>query len=462
MKRRNFTRAALLGAVAAGQFAIRPSDVLALTEPQSTSPRRAIPWQNWSGYQKATPAQRVTPKSEQELADYLKQATLPVRPVGAGHSFTALVPTDGCVLSTRHFNQIQATADLKARVGAGVRLGSLAQQLHELGQALPNMPDINQQTVAGAFSTGTHGTGVNYSAMHHYVDGLRLVTPRGEILDCSRAKNPELFDAARVSLGSLGVITEYQLANVAPYKLKRVTQMLPLDEVLENFHQLAAQHRNFEMYYIPHCDSALLITTDYTDEAIKPRGEDTDNDSVRDLQKLRDYTAWWPGLRRKLISTVAAATEKEEHVDWWWSIYPSERAVRFNEMEYHLPQQDIVPALRQVREIVEQRHPDVFFPIEVRVVQEDDAWLSPFYKRPTASLAVHRYYAESFEAYFAEIEPVYQAMAGRPHWGKLHTLNADVLSQRYPKWKEFSELRAELDPNGVMLNPHLREVFGLA
>ncbi len=459
MKRRSFTRAALLSALAAGEITLRPSQVLALSERQPTPGKRRIPWQNWSGHQKAFPAERFSPKTEDQLAEYLKKTSGGVRPVGAGHSFTALVPTEGTVLSTRHFNQVQADGDFSARVGAGVRLGSLAKQLHELGQALPNMPDINQQTVAGAFSTATHGTGVNYSAMHHYVDSLRLVTATGEVLDCSRRQHPEIFDAARVSLGSLGVITEYRLKNVAPYKLKRVTQMLPLEEVLDNFHALVAAHRNFEMYYIPHCDSALVITTDFSDEPVHPRGEDTDNDAVRELQTLRDYTAWWPGLRRKLVSTVAAMSEKEENVDWWWNIYPSERAVRFNEMEYHLPEQEIVPALRKVREIVEQRHPDVFFPIEVRVVQEDDAWLSPFYQRASASLAVHRYYEEDFADYFAEIEPIYQTLAGRPHWGKLHTLEAAQLSRLYPKWREFNEVRRALDPVRSLLNKHLRAVF---
>ncbi len=458
MKRRDFNRSALLTALFAGQLSLRPAKALAAGSEQ-TAPRR-IPWQNWSGYQKAQPAARLSPKTEDELAGVLKSATMPIRPVGAGHSFTGLVPTDGGILSTRHFNFIEALDGNRARVGAGVKLGMLASRLHELGQALPNMPDINQQTLAGALSTGTHGTGAHFGAMHSYVESLRLVTPRGEILDCSRENNPEIFAAAQVSLGSLGVITEYTLSNVAPYKLVRRTSMRPLEEVFDNFHQLAEQHRNFEMYYIPHCDYALVITTDLSDEPVNPRGEDTDNDSVSELRSLRDYTAWWPGLRRKLINAVAAMTEPEEHVDWWWNIYPSDRAVRFNEMEYHLPREAIVPALRQVRDIVEKRNPQVFFPIEVRVVKDDDAWLSPFYQRPTASLAVHRYYEDDFSAYFDMVEPIYQPLAGRPHWGKLHNLDAQVLAERYPRWRDFNELRQTLDPKGIMLNAHLRKVFG--
>jgi FAD-linked oxidoreductase len=450
MKRRDFNRSLALLPLGAALTAVPTTSVAA----------RKIPWQNWSGSQRSTPAGRISPKTEDELANLLKSATGTVRPVGAGHSFSPLVPTEGTILSTRHFNQVEPLDGHRAVVGAGVQLNRLGEPLHKMGQALPNMPDIDEQTVAGALSTGTHGTGANFGAMHDYVDALRLVTPRGEVLDCSRTNNPDIFDAARVSLGSLGVITQYTLRNTAPYKLKRRTWMQPLEQTFEEFHTLAEKHRNFEMYYIPHSENALIITTDLSDEAISPRGEDGDNDAVRELKMLRDYASWWPWLRKKLITGVSNTIPPEEHVDWWWNIYPSDRAVRFNEMEYHLPREAIVDALRKVRDTVEQQNPDVFFPIEVRVVQEDDAWLSPFYKRPSASLAVHRYYEEPFEAYFKTIEPIYQPLDGRPHWGKLHSLSHKTLASRYPRWRDFNELRMELDPKGVMLNPHLREVFG--
>lgn len=449
MKRRDFNRA----------LALAPLAATAAT-PRQALGGRTIPWQNWSGAQHATPGERLSPKSEDELAEILKAATQTIRPVGAGHSFSPLVPTEGTILSTRHFNQVTATEDLRAVVGAGVKLNQLGEPLHKLGQALPNMPDIDEQTLAGALSTATHGTGANFGAMHAYVEALRLVTPRGDVLECSRAQNADIFDAARVSLGSLGVITQYTLRNMKPYKLKRRTWMQPLDQTFEEFQQLAENHRNFEMYYIPHSDNALIITTDLSDDPITPRGEDGDNEAVRELKMLRDYASWWPWLRKKLITGVSNAIPPEEHVDWWWNIYPSDRAVRFNEMEYHLPRETIVEALKKVRATVEQLNPDVFFPIEVRVVQEDDAWLSPFYKRPSASLAVHRFFEEDYRPYFKTIEPIYQPFEGRPHWGKLHSLSHKTLAARYPQWQAFNDIRRELDPRSVMLNPHLRELFG--
>ncbi len=456
ISRRQFTQSALAAALLAGTI----SPVSASAATTGGAPRRRIPWQNWSGSQRSQPAARIAPKTEAELAELLKTAAGPIRPVGSGHSFSPLVPTDGTIVSTRHFNQVTVAGEGLAHVGAGARLSQLGKPLHELGQAMPNLPDIDEQTVAGALSTGTHGTGLNFGAMHSYVESLRLVTPRGDVLNCSRQQNPEIFDAARVSVGSLGVITGYTLRNTTPYKLKRRTWMQPLEEVLEQFHQLAAAHRNFEMYFIPHSDNALVITTDETDEPLSPRGEDRDNDAVQQLKAARDYASWWPWMRRKAITTLGGEMEPEENVDWWWNIYPSDRAVRFNEMEYHLPQESIVEVLKQVRERVEKHHPEVFFPMEVRVVREDDAWLSPFYKRASASLAVHRYFEEDYRAFFADIERLYQPHAGRPHWGKLHTLGEKELATRYPRWADFQAVRRELDPEGKMLNDHLKKVFG--
>ncbi|MGJ8687065.1 MAG: D-arabinono-1,4-lactone oxidase [Spongiibacteraceae bacterium] len=453
MKRRDFSKAALLAPVAMAAVPVVQA------ESKGSSSRRSIPWQNWSGSQGSQPSARQTPRTEEELAALLKSGAAPLRPVGAGHSFSPLVPTDGTIISTRRFNKIEKAGELSAHIGAGTKINQLGEALHAMGQAMPNLPDVDEQTMAGAMSTGTHGTGVDFGAMHSYLEGLRLVTPTGQIIDCSRSEHPEIFDAARVSIGSLGVITRYTVRNEKPYKLKRRTWMQPLDEVLEQFHTLAAQNRNFEMYYIPHSDNALVITTNETDEEVQPRGADTDNDSVKQLQQLRDYASWWPGLRRKILTSVSGLTEPEESVDWWWNIYPSDRAVRFNEMEYHLPRENIVEAVRAVRERVEKHHPDVFFPIEVRVIREDDAWLSPFYKRPSASLAVHRFYEEDYKPYFHDIEKIYQPMSGRPHWGKLHTLGAKELSARYPRWNDFQAVRRELDPEGRMLNSHLKQVF---
>lgn len=467
MKRRDFL-ASSLGLLAAGTLpgcddhgaARMPKPPAATTGPDG---KRLIPWQNWSGYQHCAPASRLAPASVDELAELMRKSPAPIRPVGAGHSFTPLVPTDGTLVSLRNFEGLLAhdKTALTATFGAGTKLGQIGESLHGIGQALPNMPDVDEQSLAGAISTATHGTGAKLGAMHSYVTALKLVTPRGEVLTCNRANNAQIFDAARVSLGSLGVITEITLQNVPTQNLKRRAWLEPLESLIERFDELAAANHSFEFYYIPFCDAGVAITINPTDEPVQPRGADADNDAVMDMKGLRDVLSFWPGMRRWLMNKSTESFEPEQAVDVWYRIFPSSRAVRFNEMEYHLPREQLMPTLRKVRETLESRHPEIFFPIEIRVVKGDDAWLSPFAGHETSgSIAVHHYHQENPLPYFASIEPLYQPL-GRPHWGKMNTLNAADFAPRYPRWRDFLEVRATLDPEGKMLNPYLKKVFGL-
>jgi FAD-linked oxidoreductase len=424
-----------------------------------------IRWRNWSGYQHCLPQQRLAPESLEQLVDLLRTAKGPLRPVGAGHSFTPLVPTDGTIVSLRNFLGVLGhdPEALTATVGAGTKLGLLAPQLDALGQALANMPDVDEQSLGGALGTGTHGTGEKLGALHSYVEALKLVTPQGEVLDCSRTRNPQAFEAARVSLGSLGVVTEVTLRNVPSGTLKRRLWIERFDTLLERFDVLAAEHHSFEIYYFPFSDYGVAIAIDPTDEAVRPRANEPDDVSVLDaLRHLRDFTRWTPGLRRWLINRLAASAPPEEGVDVWYRVFPSARPVRFNEMEYHLPREALLPTLRKVRETLETKHPEIFFPVEVRLVRGDDAWLSPFQGHAVSgSIAVHHYHAEDPLPYFADIEPLFREAGGRPHWGKMNTLGAADFAALYPRWKDFLDVRAALDPEGKMLNPYLRKVFGL-
>lgn len=425
--------------------------------------RRLIPWQNWSGYRQCYPAGRSAPRDEAALAQLLKNAKGTVRPVGAGHSFTELVPTEGEIISLRHFSGLldHDGAAMTATFGAGTKISQVGEPLNALGQALANMPDIDDQTLAGAMSTGTHGTGERLGALHSYVTGLRLVTPSGEVLDCSRERNADVFDAARVSMGSLGVITQYTLQNVPATRMKRKTWMAPREELMEQFDQLAADNHSFEIYTLPHFKQALAITINPSDEPLSPRTEDPDNDAAMQLKQLRDLLSWWPAARRRVGDLASAGHPTQENVDHWYRIFPSERAVRFNEMEYHMDREQLLPTLRKVLAHVEKNHPEVFMPFEVRVVngEQDDAWLSPFYRHASASIAVHRYYQEDPLPLFHSTEPLLKAAGGRPHWGKMNEMSTAEFAALYPKWEQFRQLRAELDPHGRMLNPYLKKVF---
>ena len=422
---------------------------------------RRLPWRNWSGSQECLPAARVAPTSVSELQEIVAAATGTVRPVGAGHSFSPLVPTDGTIVSlSRMSGLISHDAKLKqATVYAGSRLGDIGAPMEEVGQALINMPDIDQQALAGCLATATHGTGADIGCMSTFVKALQIVDAKGDLLECSDAHNQELFDAARVSLGALGVITQVTLQNVEPYRLKRESIWREFDDLLDMADDMATSHRNFEYYYVPFTGMGFSDTHDITDEPIGSTEQLDSNDAVYDLKTARDWLESWPRVRELLLGSYLNSLDDEVSIESSWKNYASERNVRFNEMEYHLPREHGVQAMREVRAALESQHREVFFPIEVRYVKGDDIWLSPFYQRDTCSIAVHRYFDEDFEPYFKTLEPIFRKYQGRPHWGKLNTLTANDFRAMYPRWDDFIQVRRELDPQGRFLNPYLKSLF---
>lgn len=428
------------------------------TRAQDTTP---LPWRNWSGGQSSTPAARLAPKNMDALIDAVRTAPGPIRAVGASHSFTPLVPTRGTILSLSRFNGVRDadTATLQASFGAGTRLGDIGPELHAAGQALINMPDIDEQSLAGSVATGTHGTGMGLTALPGYITALQIVTADGRVIDCDSNNDADLFEAAKISLGALGIITEIRLQNTEPYRLHRAMWVEEFDTMIDNAERLARENRNFEFYTIPYSDRCLAITHQETSAAIQPRQVTNDDEGLEQLKLLEDWLGWSNWLRRKVTNSIADDIPREEHVDQSWKIYPSDRAVRFNEMEYHLPAENGPTALRAVKKAIEDNDIDVWFPFEYRFVKGDEMWLSPFHGRDSVSIAVHRYFKEDYKPLFKVIEPIFRQFGGRPHWGKLHSMNHAALSAEYPKMKDFNRIRRELDPDGRFMSPYLRTLL---
>ncbi|MBS0474780.1 MAG: FAD-binding protein [Proteobacteria bacterium] len=450
------------GAIAAGGLATR--NVLRNREPPAIAAQDGqghLLWSNWSGSAHSYPAARAAPQSEEELLSILTRSPAPVRAVGSGHSFTSLVPTEGTLLTLDRMAGVVSHDPVtnRATVRAGTRLVDLGPALAAIGQEMINLPDINKQSVAGAIATGTHGTGRGIQAIHGSVVAMRIATPGGEVIDCDAGNRPEVYNAARVGLGAFGVVTQVTLQNQPLHRVAKRVEVRPTGEVTEAWPELRAQHRNVEFYVLPFTGYSAVITTDVTDKPVKPRGPDADVDTLMGLKKLRDWFEFAPGLRRKLAGEEMAKIPPEEMVDEGWKLLSNERPVRFNETEYHLPIENQVAALREVIAAIETHRKDVFFPIEVRVIAADDAWLSPFYGRESGSIAVHAYYKEDYQFFFTLIEPIFRRHGGRPHWGKLNTLKARDFAQIYPRWKEAGEVRRALDPQGRLLNPYLKGIF---
>lgn len=429
--------------------------------PASVNADGKLLWRNWSGVQHAYPTARLAPKDEGELAAALKVAQGPIRPVGAGHSFTALAPTSGTLLSLDAMAGVVGWEGDEAIVRTGTRLGALGPLLAEKGRALPNLPDINKQSLGGALGTGTHGTGQAIQAMHGSVTGLRLVTASGKVIDADTTKNPEIFQAARVSLGALGVISQVRIRTSANRRLRRRVWLEPFEEALANAEARWAAHRNFEFFAVPFTGLAANISHDETDDPAQARGADQDTEFLQALRGLRNLLGFATPLRRAAAKALLSTAKPETAVDEGWKLLSTERPVRFNEMEFHLPVENQLKALQDVVAVIEKERPDVFFPIEVRRIAADDAWLSPFQGGGRGSVAVHAYYRDDFSFLYTLIEPIFRRYDGRPHWGKLHALKGQQLEAIYPRWKDFLAVRQELDPDGRMLNPYLKGLFGL-
>jgi FAD/FMN-containing dehydrogenase len=389
----------------------------------------AVEWSNWSGGVSCQAHEVATPASEAELAALVGRAAREgraVRPVGSGHSFSPLVATDGYVVSLDALAGIEShdRDELTATVRAGTKLHALGEPLLEQGMAMANLGDIDVQALGGALATGTHGTGRALGNLSSRVSWLRIVTAGGRIIECDAESDPELWRAARVSLGALGIVTAARLKLLPAYRLHERTWRAPLDEILETLDSLIAGHRHFEFFYFPKHDFA---------EA-----------------KAIDLTHAEPG---------SVAGQERERIDWSARILPSVREERFNEMEYSVPAEHGPACVRAVVARVHARHPKVTWPLEYRTVAPDDAFLSPAHGRATVTISVHQDGRYPFREFFEDVEPILLEHEGRPHWGKFHGASAKLLASRYPDWERFQEVRRRLDPGGVFLNEHLSAIF---
>ena len=426
-------------------------------------------WRNWAGNQKASPVSIDAPRSVAELAALVASASeqgQKVKAVGSGHSFTSAAATNGRMIRLENLSGILHVdrATCRVTVGAGTRLSELNTLLDAEGLALANLGDIAYQTVAGAISTSTHGTGKALTGLAGQVVAMKLVNGLGEIIECSQSVNPHIFDVARVSVGALGVITEYTLQAVPSFRLRALEQPMRLDDVLENAHDLASTNDHFEFFWIPHTKWALTKRNNRTEDELQPlprvKGwiEKTFMENYAFGAVCRVGRAR-PSLIPRL-ATALPSSGSREYVDQSFKIFASPRIVRFYEMEHALPVEALVPALKEIRAMVDRKGYLLNFPVEVRFTKGDDVPLSTAYGRDSAYIAVHVYKGMECQPFFRDVEDILRAYDARPHWGKMHYREADELSKLYPRWDEFIALRDQLDPQRTFSNAYSDTVFG--
>ncbi|MGW1726643.1 D-arabinono-1,4-lactone oxidase [Streptomyces sp. NPDC002306] len=427
-------------------------------------------WRNWGGNVSARPAREVTPASVEELTAAVREAAedgLTVKAVGTGHSFTSIAATDGVLIRPQLLTGIR---DIDREAGtvtveAGTPLKRLNLALAREGLSLTNMGDIMEQTVSGATSTGTHGTGRESGSIAAQIKGLELVTADGSVLTCSEKENPEVFAAARIGLGALGIVTAITFAVEPLFLLTAREEPMPFDKVLADFDELWAENEHFEFYWFPHTGSTNTKRNNRSAGPERPVGQLTgwfedeflSNGVFQAVQLLgRAAPAAIPGIARLSSKALSART----YTDIPYKVFTSPRRVRFVEMEYAVPREALVETLRELKAMVERSGLRVSFPVEVRTAPADDITLSTASGRDSAYIAVHMFRGTPYQAYFTAAERVFTAHEGRPHWGKVHTRDAEYLAGVYPRFGEFTALRDRLDPERRFQNDYLRRVLG--
>jgi L-gulono-1,4-lactone dehydrogenase len=427
-------------------------------------------WSNWARQQRCAPERIETPGSEEELARAVRGASR-VKVAGSGHSFTDIACTDGVMIDMSGMRRVLSVDGELVTVEAGITLHELGEELRSRGLAMENQGDVDPQTLAGAISTATHGTGAGFGNLPSQVVGVRLVDGTGEVRALrdegagGDARDAEELRAARVGLGALGAISAVTLRCVPAFTIHRVDRPTAFDDVLPRLDSLAEAHDHWEAFVMPYTRRCLTLTSERTDREPEPpvRVGAFVHDVVLENAVLglfcrtgRAFPRTIPTLNR----TLARLMSGSEHLDASNRVYANVRLVRFTEMEYALPREHAAEALERVLALIERRRLPIGFPIELRVTAQDDALLSTAYGRDTAYIAVHQYVGMEFETYFRAVEAIMDEYEGRPHWGKRHYQTAATLRPRYPEWDLFAEIRERLDPERRFENDYTRRVLG--
>ncbi|MGN6202442.1 MAG: D-arabinono-1,4-lactone oxidase [Solirubrobacterales bacterium] len=427
-------------------------------------------WVNWAGDQSCRPARILRPRSREELVEAVGAAAAAgekVRVAASGHSFTEAALTSGTMLRLEALSGVQ-DADRGSglvRVGGGTVIADLNDALAGLGLAMENLGDIDRQTIAGAISTGTHGTGARLRNISAQVEGMELVLGDGSVRHLNTTTDPELLRAARIGVGALGAISAVTLRCVPAFTLLRVDAPHPREEVLDSFAERAEAHEHFELFTFPYSDLALVLERNRAEGPPRPRGRAAAylNDIVLENWALEALAATGKAVPRlipalsRLAGRLASGSRTSDRSD---RVFANDRRVRFTEMEYALPREHGPEAARRVVEWVRANRYPVFFPIEMRVSASDDASLSMAHERESAYIAVHQYRGMEWRPYFEAVEAIMDDYGGRPHWGKRHFQTAATLGERYPAWEEFQRARELLDPSRTFANEYTDRVLG--
>lgn len=422
---------------------------------------------NWAGNLEFHPKTILTPASTQEASNLVKQQisqNKSIRMRGTGHSWTGLIATDETYL---HLDKMQGVIHAQPEKNlitafGGTKLKLFGEEAFKHKLALPNQGDVNHQSLAGSMSTGTHGTGVTLQSISNQLRAAKIISGSGDIVEFDSEKHPDHIKALAVSMGSMGLITEATVKMLPAYKLKVETFSEDMKTALEKYPDRLKNNRHLEMFYFPVGDWSMVKLMNMTEDAPTARSKMNEvSDLVLEnwLYEGLNILAGKIGSYKGIDSVMRKFVSHTKKVNWSHLAFPTERTVKFMEMEFNLPIEKFETVFEELKASIKKNNFQTLFPIEIRFVKGDELWLSPAYQRDSVYFAVHTYFTENFRPYFQEMQNIFKRHGGRPHWGKWHSLTHDDLEKVYPKWQDFHKVRLELDPKGLWLNSHLRSMF---
>ncbi len=384
-------------------------------------------WNNWSGKLTARPSEILFVRSEADAEALVRSAAAEnrrIRVAGATHSHAPLLVHDDLLVDTRGLSGI-VSIDLdtnSAWIAGGSRIHTLGRQLHTAGLALQNQGDIDEQAIAGATATGTHGTGTKLGNLSSAVTGMRIATSEG-LVECTPDENAELWRASRLHLGAFGLVTQLRLQLRPAYRLQEVAHGGPLEEALEGLDEQIDTNRHYEFFWSPQEDEVRAKSIN-----------ETDNPPVYPL------------------------AEEGQRCAWNYEVLPNYRPHKHTEMEYSVPAESGPACMREIAHLLKTQFTDVVWPVEYRTLAADDVWLSTAYDQETVTISVHQDVRVDDEPYFRACEEIFLAHAGRPHWGKVHYLDGAALARIHPRWEDWWRVRDEADPHNIFVNDYLKDL----
>ncbi|MEH7402662.1 D-arabinono-1,4-lactone oxidase [Gottfriedia acidiceleris] len=430
-------------------------------------PMKSMLWKNWSGSVKFKPIQVLYPSSIDEVVNLVKKANSEnkkIRVVGSSHSFTPLISTNDYLMSLDNLNGVISInkEEQIAEVWAGTKLEQFGNELYESGYSQENLGDINVQSIAGAFLTGTHGTGIDHGILSTQIEEMTVVLPSGDLLDCSKTKNTDIYRAIGVSLGLLGIVVKFKI-RIKPAKTYRYeSNKIMIDEVYSNLLNLKKENEHFEFYLFPYSDQVQVKIMNET--RTKKHSFKFEKWKVATIENkafwlLSEFSRNFPKSSSQISKISGSSVPNTRMVGPSHELFVTTRNVKFNEMEYSIPAEYMNDATLEIQEEIKNKRFNVHFPIECRFVKRDNFLISPASMRDSAYIAIHMYKGMDHQDYFNRIEEILQSYNGRPHWGKMHSMNIEKLNHSYPSLSNFLTIRSQLDKNNIFVNSYLSKLF---